>query len=148
MNVFNTNRSNALGQIYADLELANAVDVDSARRGKIRQDEVRKVTVRALTDSGVYLMVIPEHVTVQLDLLEVEKRECTMADGSTNVLPIVGSMWLRFKNRQTVCFAISAPTRETLLGSIPMEDLDVILNPRSQTMEVNPENPYMPHIRL
>jgi clan AA aspartic protease len=137
-----------MGQIYADLELANATDIDNARRGKIRQDEVKKVNVRALADSGAYLMVIPDHVAVQLDLLEVERRECTMADGSTNVLPIVGPVWLRFKNRQTVCFAVSAPTTETLLGSIPMEDLDVVLNPRSQTMEVNPDSPYLPHIRL
>ena len=137
-----------MGQIYADLELANAYDVESMRRGKIPKDEVRKVNVRALADSGAYLMVIPDHVAVQLDLLEVERRECTMADGSTNVLPIVGPVWLRFKNRQTVCFAISAPTTETLLGSIPIEDLDVILNPRSQTMEVNPDSPYLPHIRL
>jgi clan AA aspartic protease len=137
-----------MGQIYADLELANAYEIEGARRGKIRQDEIKKVNVRALADSGAYLMVIPDHVAAQLDLLEVEKRECTMADGSTNVLPIVGPVWLRFKNRQTVCFAISAPTTETLLGSIPMEDLDVVLNPRSQTMEVNPDSPYLPHIRL
>ncbi len=137
-----------MGQIYAELELANAYDIESVRRGKMQKDAVHKVTVRALADSGAYLMVIPDHVTTQLDLLEVERRECTMADGSTNVLPVVGPVWLRFKNRQTVCFAISAPTTETLLGSIPMEDLDVVLNPRSQTMEVNPDSPYLPHIRL
>ena len=60
-----------MGQIYADLELANAYEIESARRGKIRKDEVKRVNVRALADSGAYLMVIPDHVAVQLDLLEV-----------------------------------------------------------------------------
>jgi hypothetical protein len=32
---------------------------------------------------------------------------------------------------------------DALLGSIPMEDMDVILHPKEQKLVVNPENPYV-----
>ena len=31
---------------------------------------------------------------------------------------------------------------EVLLGSIPMEDMDVLIEPKQQTLIVNPETPY------
>jgi hypothetical protein len=32
---------------------------------------------------------------------------------------------------------------EVLLGAIPMEDLDVIIDPRNQTLALPPDRPYM-----
>jgi hypothetical protein len=49
-----------------------------------------------------------------------------------------------FGNRETTVRAMVLPgDAEVLLGSIPMEDLDVLIDPRSQQLIVNPENPYM-----
>ncbi|MBY0578118.1 MAG: hypothetical protein K2P57_03635 [Burkholderiales bacterium] len=33
---------------------------------------------------------------------------------------------------------------ETLLGAIPMEDLDLVIHPLTQEITVNPESPDMP----
>ena len=33
---------------------------------------------------------------------------------------------------------------QVLLGSIPMEDLDVIIDPLKQELTVHPERPYIP----
>ena len=63
-------------------------------------------------------------------------------------MPVVGPVWLKFKNRQTVCLAVQTHDDEVLLGSIPLEDLDVVINPKAQTIEVNPESPYMPKMKL
>jgi len=50
-----------------------------------------------------------------------------------------------FENRNTLCRAIVLPgNTEPLLGVIPLEDMDVVLNPRHQTIMVNPEHPDMP----
>jgi hypothetical protein len=33
---------------------------------------------------------------------------------------------------------------EVLLGAVPMEDMDLIVSPARQTVEVNPESPNIP----
>jgi hypothetical protein len=32
---------------------------------------------------------------------------------------------------------------EVLLGAIPMEDMDLVLQPQLQSIDVNPESPHM-----
>ena len=34
--------------------------------------------------------------------------------------------------------------REVLLGAIPMEDMDLVLRPQLQSIDVNPESPNIP----
>ena len=83
----------------------------------------------------------------QLDLSIIEYREFKLADGSSEKLPVVGPVSVEFANRRTICYVVSTRD-EVLLGSIPMEDLDVILNPRRQTIEINSESPYLPTMKL
>jgi clan AA aspartic protease len=137
-----------MGFIFADLILSNADDVATARRGFIKPEEIRSLQVTALVDTGAYTLGLPEEIAVQLGLPEVEKREFDLADGSKKAMSVVGPVWVRFKNRQTVCLAVKTHDEEVLLGSIPLEDMDVVLNPRAQTIEVNPESPYLPKMKL
>lgn len=51
---------------------------------------------------------------------------------------------IRFENRSTTCRAVVLPGEsDMLLGGIPMGDMDVIIDPRKQTLTVNPESPYI-----
>lgn len=131
-----------MGLVYAELQLICADDLALRRRGFIGVDEVKSIKVRALVDSGAYQMVINEHVREQLGLPVIEERVVTLADDSERRVEIVGPMEIRFKNRRTVADAIVLPgSKEVLLGSIPMEDLDVVIDPKRGTLEVNPANP-------
>ena len=137
-----------MGFVFADITLCNAGDIELARQGYKKPEEIRAVIVSALVDSGAYSLALPEDLVVQLDLPHVEFREFGMADGSKVKMPVVGPVVVKFRNRQTVCYAVRTHDEDVLLGSIPMEDMDVIINPRSQTLEVNPESPYMPKMKL
>jgi hypothetical protein len=56
------------------------------------------------------------------------------------VVPYVGPIEIRFKNR--VGFAGALVMGEgTLLGVIPMEDMDLVIIPKTQTLDVNPNSP-------
>lgn len=137
-----TGGEDELGLIYADLELISVDDLALCRRGFLSEDEVRSIRVRALVDSGAYQMVINEHVKQQLDLQVVEERVVTLADDSERRVEVVVPIEIHFKNRMTVAHAIVLPAaRDVLLGSIPMEDLDVVIDPKRQTLDVNPANP-------
>lgn len=137
-----------MGMIYADLTLSNVGDMELARLGYKKPEEIRSMQVTALVDTGAYTLAMPEHIATQLDLPFVEYREFELADGSKQKMPVVGPVYVRFKNRQTVCYAVTTRDSDVLLGTIPMEDMDVVLNPPAQTIEVNPDSPYMPKMKL
>jgi clan AA aspartic protease len=138
-----------MGLIYADLELVSAEDVSLERRGYIKKEQIKKITVTALVDSGAYMMCINEHIQSQLDLMKVGTSEAELADGTIKQVDIVGPLIVNFKNRTTSCNAVVLPgDSEVLLGAIPMEDLDVVLMPRLQTIDVNPNSKYIPRKKL
>ena len=133
-----------MGLIYAELELISAGDVELARRGYIKKEDIKKETVSALVDSGAYMMCINEHIQAQLDLMQIDVMEAELADGSIQKMPVVGPLIINFKNRTTSCNAVVLPGEsEVLLGAIPMEDMDVVLVPKLQTIDVNPHSKYI-----
>ena len=133
-----------MGLIYADLELVSAGDLELLRKGYITKEEIKKEYVKALVDSGAYMMCINEHIKTQLDLPVVDTIEAELADGTINNMDVVGPLIINFKNRTTSCNAAVLPGEsEILLGSIPMEDLDVVLVPKLNTIDVNPKSKYM-----
>ncbi len=97
---------------------------------------------------GAFMLAVPEHIATQLDLPEVESREFRMADGSAAKLPVVGPVWINFKNRQTICFAVATRDSEVLLGAIPIEDMDVVLDMKNQKMDINPDSPYYASMKM
>ena len=137
-----------MGFIFAEITLCNVGDMELVRQGYKKPEEVRSVIAEALVDSGAYSLALPEDLVVQLDLPHVEFREFSIADGSKVKMSVVGPVVVKFKNRQTVCYAVKTHDEDILLGSIPMEDMDVVINPRAGTLEVNPESPYMPKMKL
>jgi clan AA aspartic protease len=133
-----------MGLIYADIELLNADDLALLRRGYLQEGQIRKMKVRALVDSGAYMLAINENIKLQLDLPILDEQVAELADGSNIKLEIVGPVEVRFENRATTCRAMVLPGKaEILLGSLPMEDMDVLVNPREQRLIVNPESPYL-----
>ena len=55
---------------------------------------------------------------------------------------IVGPVEVRFKNRATTCGALVLPgDSEPLLGAIPLEDMDVLIDSRRQELIVHPDHP-------
>ena len=137
-----------MGLTYADLKLTNGGEFAAANLGLLEKEKIHSMNVRALADSGAAMMAVPDHIAVQLNLPYLEHREFNLADGTSTKLPVVGPVLVEFENRKTVCFAASTKDKEVLLGAIPIEDLDVVLNPRKQTIEVNPENPYLPRMSM
>ncbi len=105
-----------------------------------RHPELAALEIDALADSGSVHLCIPEHVRIQLDLEEIDKKEVTLADESRRLVPYVGPVELRFKNRVGFSGALVMGD-QVLLGVIPMEDMDLIIIPKTRTLDVNPDSP-------
>ena len=105
-----------------------------------RLPKLAPVDVVALADSGAVHLCIPEHIQIQLKLEAIDNKEVTLADGSKKLVPYVGPIELRFKNRVGFAGALVMGD-QVLLGAIPMEDMDLIIIPKTRTLDVNPDSP-------
>ena len=121
-----------MGLIYTDLTLGNA-----------RRDDLAPISVRARVDSGALHLCLPAHVATQLGLEEMDRREVTTADGKSLTVPYVGPVTVRFENRRCLVGALVMGD-EALLGAIPMEDMDILVDPPRQRVMVNPKSPNIP----
>ena len=105
-----------------------------------RRPELSPVEIGALADTGAVHLCIPSHIQIQLELEEVDKKEVILADGSRKLVPYVGPIEIRFKNRIGFAGALVMGD-QTLIGVIPMEDMDLVVIPKTRTIAVNPESP-------
>jgi clan AA aspartic protease len=105
-----------------------------------RDKKIKPIKGTALVDSGAVHLIIPEHIKIQLKLEEIDKKEITLADGSKKLVPYVGPIQIKFKNRIGFAGALVMGD-QILLGVIPMEDMDLVIIPGKRKLDVNPESP-------
>lgn len=138
-----------MGLVYADVELINAYDLEQARRFIIGEEEVKRMHVKMLVDTGSIMLAINENIQEQLQLPVVEKRTVQLANSHIAEFEVVSQVELRFKNRRTLCNAIVLPgSSEPLLGAIPLEDMDVLIHPTREELIVHPDHPYFAQMKL
>jgi clan AA aspartic protease len=121
-----------MGIVHVNVRLSNP-----------RKAEMLPVEVEALVDTGAITLCIPQHVRIQLDLDESERREVTVANGKKEVVPYVGPIKVTCLGRSCYTGALVLGDR-TLLGAVPMEDMDLVISPTKQQVTVNPESPNIP----
>ncbi len=105
-----------------------------------RLPDLSPLEVDALADTGAVHLCIPEHIQIQLKLDEIDEKEVTLADGSQKLVPYVGPIELRYKNRIGFSGALVMGD-QPLLGAIPMEDMDLVVIPKTREVIVNPSSP-------
>jgi len=133
-----------MGLIHTELELQNGIDLGLARRGVLPHDQVRTIKVQALVDCGAAMLAINENIRRQLGLEKVEERLAELADGSLATYDVVGPIEVRIPNRRCSVDAMVLPgDAEVLLGALPMEDMDLVIEPKSQRVQINPTMPYI-----
>jgi clan AA aspartic protease len=107
------------------------------------------VEVQALVDSGATPLCIPEAIARQLgfDITEVYSTRIRIADASAIKVPVVAPIRIEFANRSCTTDAFVLGD-EPLLGVIPIEAMDCIIEPRSQRLVVNPAHPDGAELRV
>lgn len=125
-----------MGLTYASLRLTNMFTGAS-------------IEVQALVDSGAMPLCIPQSVARQLgfDTTEVYSTRIKIADASRIEVPVVGPIRINFENRNCTTEAYVLGD-EPLIGVIPIEAMDCIIEPRNQRLVVNPLHPDHAVIRV
>ena len=121
-----------MGLTYSTIKLSNP-----------RLPELNAIELDSLVDMGALMLCIPQSIAYQLSLEELDKRPVTIADGTSHQVPYVGPVRVDFENR--FCFVGALVIGdETLLGAVPMEDMDLVVHPATQKLMPNPLHPNKP----
>ena len=124
-----------MGATYAEITLRNVIDVADARRGYIKETEIRQMIVRSLADTGAGTLVITEAIQKELGLKTELIRESTVANGLKVACKIAEQVEVSWEDRSMVCRPWVLPGAErVLLGAIPLEDMDLMVDPIHQRL--------------
>jgi clan AA aspartic protease len=131
-----------MGRVVARIKLQNSGDLRLAREGFLPAERVRSLELDALVDTGATDLVLPADVVASLGLPEIDRREIRLADGSTRVVSKVSELRIEILGRRMGSDAYVMPAGSTpLIGQIQLEDLDLVVDPRSRELRVNPASP-------
>lgn len=131
-----------MGITYADIELIRVADQILVQEGYLTADQVRRVQVTALVDGGSSMLAVPRSLAKVLNLRELDNIQTELADGSIMQADVVGPVEVRFQNRKTIVNAVVVEAEtEVLLGAIPMQGMDVVIDPKREQLLVNPDSP-------
>ena len=124
--------------VYTEITLKNEIDSAFAKRGIIKADEIRQMTVQAIVDTGAWTLVINEDIRQKLGLDEQGLGEATLADGQKGEYPMVGPLEIRWKNRHMIGEALVIPDAPAvLLGAMVLEHMDLTINPKRELVGVH-----------
>ncbi|GHU28853.1 hypothetical protein FACS1894164_21190 [Spirochaetia bacterium] len=124
-----------MGIVYTDITLKNAEDEGAVERGLIKEKDVRETTVMAMVDTGSGTLAITEALCEKLGLRIIGLREATVVGGKI-VCKRTSPVTIYWKDRSSTCNALVVPGEgSVLLGAIPLEDMDLVVNPVKQVVE-------------
>jgi hypothetical protein len=103
------------------------------------------VELMVKVDTGATMLVLPGWIQEQLQFPVIRRQLIRYANEATEEREVVYGVEVTVCGRTGVFEAVIEPAkRYGLLGSIVMETLDLIADPRSQRLYVNPRSPELP----
>jgi clan AA aspartic protease len=107
--------------------------------GLIPADQVRRVTVTdALVDTGATMLSVPAGIIRQLGLTKQSTRRVTTSRG-VDVANVYSAVNLAIQGRNCTVDVIEVPDDvPVLIGQIPLEYLDFVVDPQSRSLIGNP----------
>ncbi len=138
-----------MDEVIVELKLENAIDRGMFRRRKLKEKDVRKVTVKAVADSGAATLVLPQDLVEELGLDILRKAVVEYADKRTEERPVAGPVTIQIGKRQAILECIvGPPASEVLLGQVPLEIMDLLVDCPRKALLPRPESPYLPLHKL
>ena len=138
-----------MGRVVTKLKITNHADTVNVRTGLVQADAVRAIEIEALVDTGATMLALPEDVVRSVGAEPQGTRRVRDARGITIEVPWVGGLLIEILGREMTCDALVIPEGATpLIGQIPLEGLDLIVDPKTREVRVNPASPDMPLLDL
>ena len=124
-----------MGEVNVELTLKNGADMFMVSKGTMIEQNIRSVTVTAIVDTGAITLVIGDELRKNLGLGIVGTRTVALAGGSTATCNIAEPVEVWWKNRMALVRPwVLQDEKEVLLGVIPLEEMDLMVDPVNNTL--------------
>jgi predicted aspartyl protease len=130
-----------MGKVVVSAKIENLSDINRVEAGDIPQDQIRSLEVHdALVDTGASLLSLPTRHVVALGLRRIKSRTARTAAGVVT-FGIYGAVRLTVQGRECVIEVCEIPNVcPQLIGQIPLEALDFVVDCNGQKLIGNPEH--------
>ena len=128
-----------MGRVLTKAKIENIKDLWASESGLRRQEDARSLTVLdALVDTGATLLSLPTRVIQQLGLTRTGSKRVTSSSGPT-VANMYEAVRLTIQDRSCTMDVLEVPDSvPILIGQIPLEHLDLVIDMRSHALVGNP----------
>ena len=131
--------TSTMGKVLVTAKIINLQDLWDAKRGLITEEAVRSVEVAdALVDTGATSLMMPRRLIAQLGLQPYRTRQANTC-GGVAAFPIYEAARLIVQGREFTGDVSEVPDEcPVLIGQVPLEMLDFVVDPKSQRLIGNP----------
>lgn len=128
-----------MGRVTAEITVENTGDLWDAKNGRIADGAVRRMTIPdALVDTGATLLSLPRTAIEQLGLGRVATKRIIASSGPAET-GIYESVRLTILGRSCTMDVLEVPDGvPALIGQIPLEHLDFVVDLRNRKLTGNP----------
>ena len=133
--------SATMGKVLVAARIENVFDIENRERGLLPADQVRAVEVAdALVDTGETTLLLPRRLIVQLGLRHFRTRQARGIGGPVP-MPMFSAVRLTIGDRECVLDVGEVGDEfPVLIGQVPLELLDLIVDSKRQSLIANPEH--------
>ncbi|MBN2579727.1 MAG: hypothetical protein JXB10_12125 [Pirellulales bacterium] len=130
-----------MGRVTVSALIENQGDVMKVEEGVLEPEKVRKLEVpNALVDTGATLLSIPKRFIPALGLTRRRSRTAKTPGGIFSI-GIYGPVQLTVQERDCIVEVAEIPDEcPVLIGQIPLELLDFVVDPSGQKLIGNPDH--------
>lgn len=130
-----------MGKVIVSAKIENLDDLYEVHKGRLTPDKVRTLDVTdALVDTGATGLMVPSRMLPQLGLRPAYTRPSRSVSG-TFTLQVYEVVRLTIQGRECKVEVYEIPDPNPLLiGQVPLELLDWVVDPRGQKLIGNPEH--------
>lgn len=130
-----------MGKVLVPAKIENLHDLWEVKKGGIKPEEVRHIDVpAALVDTGALFLSLPRRYVEQLGLERYRTRKAKTSGGLTE-LALCGMVLLTVQGRECRVEVAEIPDEcPVLIGQIPLEALDFVVDPINQRLIGNPDH--------
>lgn len=136
-----------MGEVRVKVKLSNSYDESLARRGKIKESEIRTYEADALVDTGAVSSVVPRNVMKQLGLYSIGNRVAEYADGRKDSVDLTEPIKFDIIGRETIESAMVLGD-EVIIGQTVLEVLDLLVDCNNRKVIPNPAHPDQPVVKV
>ncbi|MBM3708789.1 MAG: aspartyl protease [Actinobacteria bacterium] len=128
-----------MGRVLTEATIENLEDLWAAKRGLVSPEDVRRIVLAdALVDTGATLLSLPRRLIDQLGLAKTGTKRITSSTGGGEA-GMYEAVRLTIRGRSCTMDVMEVPDDvPVLIGQLPLEHLDLVVDLRSRSLIGNP----------